>query len=267
LLSAARFEDYQRRAAALAYDVVEQPPFVLYFHPSDSLRFFNYAHPLAPVGGDLSEALALLKATFRARGRLPRFEFVEEYAPDLSAALRAAGFEEEGRYQLMACSRDSYRPAPAIQGLEIVQLTADSPSVDIRAYIDVQGRAYGEDQPETISEESVEEFRRHRKGTGRAYLARLEGVPCCVGAYMSPIDGLTEIAGIGTPPEYRRRGLASVLTTRLTDDSFASGVEIPFLTAADARAGRVYESIGFVPNATGLAYAVPEDTDHLIHNG
>ena len=41
------------------------------------------------------------------------------------------------------------------------------------------------------------------------------------------------------------------------EDAFAGGVEIAFLTAADERAGRVYERIGFRPYATGLAYAVP----------
>jgi GNAT superfamily N-acetyltransferase len=265
LLSPARFEDYQRRAAALAYETVEQPPFVLYFHPRDPMRFFNYAHPLAPVGGDLSEPLARLKATFIAHQRLPRFEFVEEYAPELPAALRAAGFEEEGRYQLMVCTRQTYRPAPAIPGLEIVLLGPESPAADIRAYIEVQQRAYEEDASETVSEDRVDDFRQRREGTGHAYLARLDGVPCCVGAYMSPVDGLTELAGIGTLPGYRRRGLASALTARAAEDAFAGGVEIPFLTAADADAGRVYERIGFLPYATGLAYAVPDESGGAAH--
>jgi ribosomal protein S18 acetylase RimI-like enzyme len=267
LLSPARFEDYQRRAAALAYGVVEQPPFVLFFHPRDPLRFFNYAHPLEPVGGDLNEPLALLKATFIARQRLPRFEFVEEYAPDLPAALCAAGFEEEGRYQLMVCTPATYRPALAVLGLEIVLLTPDSQAADIRAYIEVQRRAYDEDVPGPVSDDRVKDFRQRREGTGHAYLARLGGVPSCVGAYMSPLDGLTEIAGIGTLPEYRRRGLASALTARAAEDAFAGGVEIAFLTANDARAGRVYERIGFVPYATGLAYAVPDGPNGAAHNG
>ena len=267
LLSPSRFEDYQRRAAALAYEVVEQPPFVLFFHPHDPLRFFNYAHPLAPVGGDLNGPLALLKTTFVARQRLPRFEFVEEYAPDLPAALRAAGFEEEGRYQLMVCTPATYRPAPAIPGLEIVLLTPDSQAADIRAYIEVQHQAYDEELTGPINDERIAEFRQRREGTGHAYLARLDGVPSCVGAYISPVDGLTEIAGIGTLPEYRRRGLASALTARATEDAFAGGVEIAFMTAADARAGRVYEGIGFTAYATGLAYAVPEETIGAIQNG
>jgi ribosomal protein S18 acetylase RimI-like enzyme len=267
LLSPSRFEDYQRRAAALAYEVVEQPPFVLFFHSRDPLRFFNYAHPLAPVGGDLNEPLALLKATFSARQRLPRFEFVEEYAPDLPAALRAAGFEEEGRYQLMVCTPATYRPAPAVTGLESMLLTPYSPAADIRAFIEVQHRAYDDDLPGPVSDDRVAEFRQRREGTGHAYLARLDGVPSCVGAYMSPVDGLTEIAGIGTLPEYRRRGLASALTARAAVDAFAGEVEIAFLNAADARAGRVYERIGFTPYATGLAYAVPDETNGAIHYG
>ncbi len=258
MLSPARFEDYQRRAAALAYEVVEQPPFVLFFHPRDPLRFFNYAHPLEPVGGDLGEALALLKATFLDRGRLPRFEFVEEYAPELPAALRTAGFEEEGRYQLMVCTPASYRPAPAVPGLQIALLAGDSPAEDIRAYVEVQHRAYDDDLAGPVSDERVAEFRQRGREAGHAYLARLDGVPACVGAYMSPVGGLTEIAGIGTLPEFRRRGLASALSARAAEAAFAAGVGIAFLTAADACAGRVYERIGFRRYATGLAYAVPD---------
>ena len=106
------------------YEVVEQPPFVLFFHPHDPLRFFNYAHPLAPVGGDLNEPLALLKTTFAARQTACRASSLSKSTRlTLPAALRAAGFEEEGRYQLMVCTPDTYRPAPPIPGLEIVLLS------------------------------------------------------------------------------------------------------------------------------------------------
>jgi predicted GNAT family acetyltransferase len=84
---------------------------------------------------------------------------------------------------------------------------------------------------------------------------------------MSPLDWLTEIAGIGSLPEYRRRGLASALTARAAEDACAGGVEMAFLTAADACAGRVYERVGFVPCATGLAYAVPDGSGGTKHNG
>lgn len=47
----AGLEAYMRKAAALTHDVVELPPFVLYFNPHDALRFFNYAKHLQPVGG------------------------------------------------------------------------------------------------------------------------------------------------------------------------------------------------------------------------
>jgi ribosomal protein S18 acetylase RimI-like enzyme len=255
LLSPERIENYMRRAAALQYEVIEQPPFVLFINPRDPMRFFNYAHPLQPIGGDLSGPLAALCATFRARGRLPRFEFVEEYSPELPAALRGAGFSEEGRYELMVCVPESYQPAPAVPGAEIVRLAADSAATDIRAYIEVQRAAYEEGETNPASEEDVENFRQNRSGGAQAYLARLDGTPACVGVYLPPLDSLTELAGIGTLPALRRRGLATALTARAVADAFAAGVEIAYLTAADERAGRVYEQVGFRPYATGLAYA------------
>ena len=37
--------------------------------------------------------------------------------------------------------------------------------------------------------------------------------------------------------------------------TFDAGAEIAFLVAEDARAGRVYERVGFRPCATALAYS------------
>ena len=54
--------------------------------------------------------------------------------------------------------------------------------------------------------------------------------------------------------EYRRRGIAGMLTAVMTQAAFAAGVRVAFLSAADERAGRVYERVGFQPFATALAY-------------
>ncbi|MBM4458977.1 MAG: hypothetical protein FJ011_14650 [Chloroflexi bacterium] len=137
-----------RRAAELTHETVELPPFALFFDPHDPLRFFNYARPIEPIGQaasnlrqaqssgrgastgigcDLSAALVALRQAFEARNRLPRLEFVPEYAPGLPAALKAAGFVEEGRNPLLVCTAETFRPAPVVPGLEIVTLTADSP--------------------------------------------------------------------------------------------------------------------------------------------
>ena len=49
MLSPDALQAYIRKAAALTHDVVEAPPFVLFFNPNDDLRFYNYGVPVGPV--------------------------------------------------------------------------------------------------------------------------------------------------------------------------------------------------------------------------
>jgi ribosomal protein S18 acetylase RimI-like enzyme len=254
MLSPARLETYMRRAAALQYETVELPPFVLFFHPDDPLRYFNYARPVEPAGGDLAEPLTALRAAFAARDRLPRFEFVAEFAPALAPALAAAGFVEEARQILLICTPATFCPAPAVPGLEIAQLTADAAVADLQAFATVQRRGFEGDAAAPATEADGERIRRGlAAGTG-TFLAWLDGQPVTAGVFTAPLDGLTELAGIATLEAYRSRGIATALTARAVQAAFDRGVEVAFLVAADARAGRVYQRVGFRPYATALAY-------------
>jgi ribosomal protein S18 acetylase RimI-like enzyme len=253
-LSVAGLEAYMRKAAALTHDVVELPPFVIFFNPNDALRFHNYAKPLEPTGGDLRAVLAELRAVFVARDRLPRFEFIAEFAPDFGAALTAAGFALEGRTVLLTCTRDTFHPALSIPGLEIVTLTPDSPAEDLLARMEVQRQGFGDTSGEAPTLADVERFRPKLERYA-AFLARLDETPVAAGDFTAPLDGFTELVGIATLEEYRRRGIGSALTAHAAQTAFERGVEIAFLTAADERAGRVYERVGFRPYATAVAYA------------
>ncbi len=260
-LSVANLEAYMRKAATLTHDVVERPPFVLFFNPHDALRFYNYAKLLEPVGSDpsthsgeaLSGALAEVRAAFVARDRLPRFEFIAEFAPDFGAALTAADFALEDHTVLLTCTRDTFRPAPPIPGLEIITLTPDSPAEDLLARMEVQRQGFGDTSGEPPTLADAERFRPKLAQSG-ALLARLGGVPVAAGDFTAPLDGFAELVGIATLEAYRRRGIASALTAQAVQTAFEHGVEVAFLTAADERAGRIYERVGFQPYATALAY-------------
>ena len=75
------------------------------------------------------------------------------------------------------------------------------------------------------------------------------------GVFTAPADGLSELAGIGTVPAFRRRGIAAALTAALAAEAFARGVELAFLTPGDDDTRRVYERAGFEATSTVLAYA------------
>jgi ribosomal protein S18 acetylase RimI-like enzyme len=261
-----RLEDYMRCAAGSGRETVEIPPFVIFLDPLDSLRFFNYAHPLEPIGGDpellvgrLSEPLAALRALFRARRRAPRFEYVEEYAPDLAAVLAAAGFTHEGRYPLLVCDPHSYRAAPPVTGLVIQQLAAGSPSADLRDFVVVERQGFEYRATEEVTEDDCEDLRDALRRGGLAFLARLDGRPAGIASCTLPMDGLTELTGIATLPAFRRLGIATAITAAAARAAFGSGVEAAFLTAGDDHAGRVYQRAGFLPHAAALAYWDPAE--------
>jgi ribosomal protein S18 acetylase RimI-like enzyme len=251
-----------RRAAGIGRETIEIPPFVIFLDARDPLPFFNYAHPLRPIAGDperwkteLAEPLAELRAAFVSHQRITRFEYVEEYAPGLAPALASAGVMEEGRYPLLLCNQQSYRPAPEVRGLEISQLSQSSSLHDLRDFLTVERQGFGHRLSEEITAEDCEDLRDSLQRGGLAFLARLEGEAAGVASCTALLDGLTELAGIATLPAYRGRGIAAALTAAAAQAAFARGVDAAFLTAGDAQAVRVYQRVGFRPSATLMAYA------------
>jgi GNAT superfamily N-acetyltransferase len=240
---------------------VSVPPFALFFHPADSLTFFNYAIPeeaiVAGVSSDLSGPLAEMRDVFASRGRQPRVEFIEEFVPDLVPALRKAGFVEEERQQGMICLPDTLEPAPDVLGLTITRLTGESPVSEVQDLVTVQRRAFNlaNTQPATESEAQRLIADLHE---GMAFLARLDGQPVGAGMYTAPFDGLTEVTGLATLGPFRRGGIATALTAVAVQTAFGQAVEAVYLTAADERAGRVFERIGFRGFVTMLAYVGPQ---------
>lgn len=260
----ARLQAYLRHSARQQYQAVPIPPFTAFFHPYDDFPMFSYAIPDEPINreairrADVDSALAALREAFAARGRLARFEFIESFAPDLPPLLQSAGFVEETRQQLMVCTADTYEPAPRVKGLRTVDVNAGSPIDDLQGYLTVQRKAFGDESTEEANVVEVQRYLRYlgsQLGGGLALLARLGGEPAAVITATQPFDGITELAGIATRHPYRRRGIATNLTSQALQWAFGHGVEIACLTAADAAAGRVYERVGFRPYATMLAYS------------
>jgi ribosomal protein S18 acetylase RimI-like enzyme len=206
----------------------------------------------------MQEPLARVRAAFVERGRQPRFEFIEQFAPALALELRRAGYVEEGRQQFMVCSRNSFKPAGEVPGLTIATVTATSPQQQVQDFVTVQRQGF---DPADGAEASVEEAERFRSTLqhGLAFLGRLDGLPVTAAMITEPQDALTEVVGIATREPFRRRGMASAVTAAALLAAFSQGVEIVCLTAADERAGRIYEHIGFRPVATTLSYRLERE--------
>jgi GNAT superfamily N-acetyltransferase len=253
MVSIPRLQAYLRRNAQQQYESVSVSCFTLFFHPTATLTFFNYAIPDGPRSGDLGTPLSLLRDEFVARGRHPRIEFIQEYAPGLVPALRAAGFAEEARQALMVCTAETYRPAPEVVGLTIARLTNSAMVSAVQEYLTTQARGFDTCSTKVATEAEAEQFLR-MMGGGEAFVARLGEEPVGVGMYTTPLDGVTEVVGLATLEPFRRRGIASALAGLAVQRALGAGVEVVCLTAADERAGRVYERVGFARFATMLAF-------------
>jgi ribosomal protein S18 acetylase RimI-like enzyme len=253
-----QLQSYLRHSAAQGREVIAAPPFTCYFDPGTDFSFFNYAIPDAPVGGNLEQPLATLRGIFHAHDRTPRFEFIQEYTPDLAQALHAAGFKQEGSYPLLLCTPETLI-IPSVPSLEIRRLTPESSLDEARVFSVVQGQGF---DPYNVPQPSDADLERLLQGLAHygAFLAYLDGEPVAAGNFSAPHDGLTELTGIATLTAFRRRGIGSALTAHMTQAAFEQGVSAAFLTAGDEQAGRVYTRVGFQPHATALAFSV----GHLV---
>jgi GNAT superfamily N-acetyltransferase len=243
---------YIRSSVRRGRDTEQVGPFLATFSPYSANPYPSYAVPdrgATPTPGDV----AALVATYRRRGRVPRLECLTDEAPAVEAALLAAGFAVEGCLPVLVCTPADVRALPVPAGIELVAPTSDD---EIKAMIAAQNEAYGEEAP---SGDQVAARRANLAAGGMALLARdgVTGEPAGGGTCDVPLQGMTELAGVGVCPAFRRRGIAGALTSRLVRDAMARGVTTVFLTPAAEAEERIYARVGFSCVGEQLHVALP----------
>ena len=223
-------------------DVVEVPPFTIFFRRDSEMTEITYARPTSPLVGELTKAFTEVKAEFAKRKRTCRWEFIEDLFPTLPALLLKHGFAEPITRPLLAVTRDTFI-CESNSDIEIIKIGKAEASVVDK----VVGASFGDedvDPNEPIDMESGYLLGMIDRGCS-AYAAKIDG-RIVGGGVHSPVDDTTELAGIGVLPAYRRRGVAGALSAALVADAFERGCECVFLSAADEAVQRVYARIGFV---------------------
>lgn len=110
--------------------------------------------------------------------------------------------------------------------------------------------AFLEDVGEPDTPEGVAAQTDQRMGRGDFRLwRRPDGVPVSMATISAPLEGMSRISLVYTPPEHRRHGYAAALTAALCQVALAAGVRetLLFTDLANPTANRVYQRIGFVP--------------------
>ncbi len=227
-------------------------PFTVRFTPGNRHPMSNYAVPDDGAHPTATDVESLVEA-FAARRLLPRIEYVADAAPDLEAALLTTGFTVDDRLPLMACPPDAARWLPPPEGIAVVQARSREDHADA---IRVADLAYGE--PTTTPDPVAVLARLRAAGRGAVVVVARDvatGAACGSGVATVPRAGVSELAGIGTHPDFRGRGVAASVTSLLARLALAGPVELLWLTPGDDGAARVYERVGFGAGGATMVHA------------
>ncbi|MEU4928078.1 GNAT family N-acetyltransferase [Streptomyces yokosukanensis] len=224
--------------------------FVVGFDPSTTSPYVNYATP-RPGSEPTDRDVADLIAAFRERGLKPRLEFAPDAAPAVEPALRRAGFGTEAVHDYLVCTPATLTvpgagPGPAAP----FEVEAPATDADYAALDKALAAAFGgEWEP---SPQSAARLRRTEESGGAVRFVRAPG-GCAGGALCSaPAEGTAELAGVGTLPAHRGRGIAAAVTSTLAATMFGRGAGSVWLEYGGEGSRRVYERVGFRPGGTRL---------------
>ena len=244
--------------SARSRTIIDCGPFQALLDPSTDMIWLNYAVPVGAIDDPQATvaALADLRRAFAQHQRRPRFEFNALPWPTLPSLLESAGFQLQERHPLMICTPHSFRPFAA-PGVAVRFLGSSDPAPTLAAAMALQSESFG-GPAELPPADEIERMRDQLRAETLCYaFATLGGMPAGAGS-SAPIDGVAEVTGVATTPALRRRGVAATLTSFLTEQLFAAGGTLAWLSAGDAAAQSVYERVGFVVADTRLNYIEPE---------
>jgi ribosomal protein S18 acetylase RimI-like enzyme len=241
--------------------VEEIGPFSVFIGSTGGWRY--YARPRHGSDASLVTAADVAAVTERQREleQPEAFEWVEELAPEVTTACRDAGLQVRA-HPLLVHREPLAVPVP--NGIRIRRLTSDDSAVaGSMAVAQVAFGAMGADATGSVADRDAAiaqtpptavEHVRSRILAGRTVVVVAEderGVLAC-GSH-NPVDDATEIVGVATLPEERRRGLGAAVTDTLVADAIRRGIQVILLSAQDDDVARVYERAGFERVATAMA--------------
>jgi ribosomal protein S18 acetylase RimI-like enzyme len=228
-------------------------PFTLFVNEGRGWRY--YARPRPGETSFTPSDVAEVRSRQRELAQPEEFESVDDLTPAVESAAEGDGLVVAIR-PLMHVERAKLEPAPAPPEAEI---RLASPDDDLAALSAVAKLAFGSPgtdvgpggadavaEAATAVEGDTIDLTRERIAAGLAVVAfaTIDATPVAVGTHQ-PVDGVTEIVGVGSAPAFRRRGLGAAVTSALVADAFARGVDTVFLSAGDETIARVYERVGF----------------------
>ncbi len=183
------------------------------------------------------------------------FEWIDEAAPQMTAAAPAAGLAVRAHPLMVLGTLTA--PSVTDPTLSVRIVSPDEPDLD-RVWavpavaFEHPGTATGlagaieRDKIASGHDEGVVTMLRERLRSGQSVLAAAfdQDGPLGAGSCQS-LASVAEITGVGVLPAARRLGLGGAVTAALAADAQRRGVQTVFLAASDDDVARVYRRLGF----------------------
>ncbi|MCX2183279.1 GNAT family N-acetyltransferase [Streptomyces sp. SKN60] len=244
-----RLETYYDSVPRSAARAEEFGPLTLFVREGAGWPY--YARPaLGQAGAREVPVAAVEKVRARQRelGVPEAFEWVAETTPGLRAAVEASGLvvHEHPLMVLSAEAEAEQLPSPP-QDVTVRMVGPDDP--DLASAVAAPYAAFGATPAPGATAQVTA-----RLTAGLTRLAAAfdpSGTALAAGQHQ-PVGPVTEVVGVGTLPDSRRRGLGLAVTAALVADARALGVETVFLSATDATVARLYARLGFRTVGTAL---------------
>ncbi len=210
---------------------------------------------MSPSAADID----LVRARQRELGVPEAFEWLAEVTPSLRGRIEAAGLPVAERPLMILDPLHQLPPQPLPASVTIRAVDADDPALpEVMALPELafadEGTEVGSAGHAELAAVAEELSADGAAATVRASLrGKPQGArrrvrpgrhPLAAGHY-HPVNGTTEIGGVGTLPAARRQGLGAAVTAALAAHAREHGVATVFLAYAEEAVARIYARLGF----------------------
>jgi GNAT superfamily N-acetyltransferase len=194
---------------------------------------YNKVVGLGFGGVPSTTAIEEIESAFAARGAPTQIELAHLAASELGELLTRRGYRLEAFENVLGCAiaPGLERTMPA--GIEVRRSVDEELDawidvvVDAVAHPDTQGLPWHEKFPREV----VENAERDSAAAGLARYSALHDGVLAGGASLRVDGGVAQLAGAGTAPAHRRRGIQSALLSYRLADAVAAGCDVAVMTA------------------------------------
>ncbi|MFF9197407.1 GNAT family N-acetyltransferase [Streptomyces sp. NPDC014779] len=240
-----RLENYYDSVPRSAARAEEFGPLTLFVREGEGWPY--YARPALGHTGEVPvAAVEKVRARQRELGVPEAFEWVAETTPGLRAAVEASGLVVHA-HPLMVLSAPAEAVPDLPEGVTVRRVDAGDPG--LASAVAAPYAAFGMSPAPGAAEQLATRLTAGLTRLAAAFDAA--GTALAAGQHQ-PVGAVSEVVGVGTRPEARRRGLGLAVTAALVADARALGVETVFLSATDADVARLYARLGFRTVGTAL---------------